>query len=295
MKRTAFFGILIIPILWGIGFPLTHNAVQNVNPGVFAFYRQLTGAIILLPFAYPYFKLIDKKLIFSGSIVGLFTALNVIGQSYALVTLTSSTTAFFVTLNILFVPFLAYLFKISKISLIDLIAVALGILSIYVTFGGEIPDIKNGAIYGLLAALAIASNIVFIDFLTKNASINRIILAFISLAISTILLSIFPIIYEYSFSFTNEGYTGIIVAILYQGAITTALALFLQLKYQKELGGSRTAIILNLDLVFASLFGLVNSESLSMYQIIGGLIALIAALIHETEGYIRRKINKLMK
>jgi drug/metabolite transporter (DMT)-like permease len=70
-------------------------------------------------------------------------------------------------------------------------------------------------------------------------------------------------------------------ALLYQGAISTALAYLLQMMFQKEVGETRTAIILNLDLVFASLFGLVNKESLTLAQIIGESVALFASVLHD--------------
>ena len=43
--------LLVIPILWGITFPLIEKVVVNHNPSVFVFWRFITAALILMPAA----------------------------------------------------------------------------------------------------------------------------------------------------------------------------------------------------------------------------------------------------
>lgn len=282
MNKFAFWGIFIVPILWGIGFPLTHNAVQMVNPGVFAFYRQTIAAACLLPFAIKFFREINKKIIISSFFIGLWSTLNMMSQSFALATISSAMTAFFVTLNILFVPILLLLFGLSKIKIADIAAVILGLISILVTFHGSLMNIHRGDLFGLLAAFAIAMNIITIKIVTKNADINRLLLTCLSMIFGVIFLLYFPLNHHSDLT-SPKVWT----AILYQGSISTALAYLLQIIFQKQVGETRTAIILNLDLVFASLFGLVNHELLSMSQIVGGAIAMMAAIFHDLISIIK--------
>ncbi len=292
MNKLAFWGIFIIPIFWGIGFPLTHNAVRLVNPGVFAFYRQVIAAVCLFPFAVKFFSQLDKRIIIGGFFIGLWSTLSMVSQSFALSTISSAMTAFFVTLNILFVPFLLLVFNLSRIKIADVVAVLLGLLSIFITFHGSLSGFRTGDLFGLLAAFAIAMNIITIQIITKDKAINRFLLAFISMVFGVIFLCYFPLA-----SGTNESFGSAKVwgALLYQGCISTALAYLLQMMFQKQVGETRTSLILNLDLVFASLFGLLNSEPLTLAQIMGGLLALFASIFHDTIPFFKSKIWSVKK
>ncbi len=78
-------------------------------------------------------------------------------------------------------------------------------------------------------------------------------------------------------------------AVLYMGILSTALAIFLQINFQKQVGATRTSLIFNLDLVSASIFGMVNKEPLYANQILGGLAIFIAAML---EPIINLRKNK---
>lgn len=290
MNKLSFWGIFIIPVLWGVGFPLTHNAVQIVNPGYFAFYRQLIAAICLFPFAIKLLPQINKKMLLGSLFIGFWSSLNMLSQSFALSTISSSTTAFFVTLNILFVPFLLLFFGLSRLKILDIAAVALGLISIFVTFHGSLSAFSRGDIFGLIAAFSIAMNIITIQIMTKKAAVNRILLTFLSMTFGLVFLSYFPFAYSESLVSSPK----IWIALLYQGCISTALAYLLQIMFQKQVGETRTAIILNLDLVFASLFGLINGEYLTVSQIVGGLLALLSSVLHDIVPLAKTKIQRLV-
>jgi len=289
LNKVAFWAIFIIPIFWGIGFPLTHNAVAAFNPGLFAFYRQAVATICLLPFALWSFKKINQKIIFGGFFLGICNTFSIVSQSYALSTINSAMTAFFITLNIIFVPFLAIIFRVAGLKLIDIIVVLLGVISILVTFNGHLNSISRGDLFGLLAAFSIAMNIVIIQVMTKHESMNRLLLSFFSVMFGMFFLSYFPASYAYRGLFSDITIWG---AIIYQGAISTALAVVLQMLFQKKVGPTRTAVILNLDLVFASLFGLINGEWLTLSQVLGGIIALFASFFQDLFPLFKNRVIK---
>ena len=274
MKTLAFWGIFAIPVFWGIGFPLTHNSVQHFSPGLFAFYRQAIAAVCLLPLAIKYRNQINLRVIIGGFFISLWATLSIVCQSYALATTSSAMTAFFVTLNILFVPFLAFVFRLSAIKLVDVITVVLGVISIFVTFHGSISNLETGNLFAFVAAFAIAMNIITVQIITKHATVNKSLLIFFSVLFGMCFLAYFPLNSNNNILLmpASVGWS-----ILYLGGIATALAYMLQITFQKQVGATRTAIILNLDLVFAGLFGLINGESLTLFQVIGGAIALFAS------------------
>lgn len=53
------------------------------------------------------------------------------------------------------------------------------------------------------------------------------------------------------------------------------------MKFQRDVGATKTALILNLDLLFAGIFGLINGEALSSAQIVGGCVAFIASVFQD--------------
>jgi drug/metabolite transporter (DMT)-like permease len=289
-NNRATFLIFTIPIVWGLGFTLTHNAVRIMDPGVFAFCRQIVASLCLLPFALPYAKQINRQTLTWSFLIGLLGALNVLCQSYALTSLASAQIAFFVTINIIFVPFLAYFFKISKINILDVGAIGLGILSIIITFNGNLVKISTGDLLGICAAFLIASNIIAISIMVKHCSANRILLTCMSCLFGCIILS--PFFESNSIEKIANNSTSL-AAILFQGCISTAAAYFIQIKYQKDVGPTKTALILNMDLFFAAIFGLINGEALQLHQIIGGCVAFLSTIFQDIIKNIKKHSNKL--
>lgn len=133
----------------------------------------------------------------------------------------------------------------------------------------------TGGILGLGASLSIALSIVTVSIMVKKCSANRILLTFLSITFGAILLIPFPIYYAIP---DQINHSSIWSAILFQGCISTAAAYFIQMKFQRDVGATKTALILNLDLFFAGIFGLINGETLSVAQIVGGCVAFIASV-----------------
>lgn len=267
----------IIPLVWGLGFTLTHNAVQSIHPGIFAFLRQLIAFLVLLPFCHSLFRQINFTVLKWSFLFALWGTISILCQSFALTTLNSAQTAFYVTLNIIFVPIFSYVLRVGKVSFVDLGAVTLGVISIVVSLGVSFDNFGIGDIFGLCAAVSIALNIVTAQIMLTKCNIDRRLLALVSIGFGVIMLSYFPIHYSASISITSD----IILAVLFQGAISTALASYLQLKYQRRIGATKAALILNLDLVFASLFGTLNGEILNINQIIACIIAFTATIFND--------------
>lgn len=37
INKKSYYLIFLIPVIWGLGFPITHNAVSQVDAGIYAF------------------------------------------------------------------------------------------------------------------------------------------------------------------------------------------------------------------------------------------------------------------
>ncbi|WP_081896699.1 MULTISPECIES: DMT family transporter [Burkholderia] len=287
--RIALWAIFSIPLIWGIGFPLTHNAVAQVDPGLYAFSRSLVATLALLPFALPYVAKANRRTVIGGLILGGFSALNIVSQSYALSHLSSASAAFCVTLSIVFIPFVMLALRHGLPSRIDIASVSIGLVGAYVFLGARLDSLNVGYAWGLTAAFAIAMNIGIIGKLTAHqGGVNRLALAFFQILFGTVALAYFPIRRPLEPLTHPQVWT----AILFMGVMSTALAVVLQTRYQQRVGTARTSVIFNLDLVFASVFGLVNKEPLTIAQISGGVVLLLASSLESVLGVIRKLLGK---
>ncbi|MFF9017974.1 DMT family transporter [Streptomyces sp. NPDC014870] len=276
--RVALAAIFAIPLIWGIGFPLTHNAVEVVDPGLYAFARSLVATVALLPFALPVALRASRKAVLGGLVLGLFSALNIVSQSYALHYLSSASTAFCVTMCIVFIPFVSAALGQGWPSKVDLASVVVGVIGAFIVLGPDLDDISVGYLWGGLAAFAIAMTISIIGKLTsepESGQVDRLALGFFQVLFGTLALLYFP--FKRDLAPLTE--TRVWIAVVFMGVLSTALAIYLQTRYQRRVGSARTSVIFNLDLVFASLFGLVNRESLSLSQIFGGAVIFLASML----------------
>ena len=227
----AIIGMILVPVLWGIGFPLTHNAVALINPGLYAFVRLFIATICLAGFAKYFFGQFTKPVSSSGVLLGVFTSLNALSQSYALSHLSSATTAFLVTLNLVFIPFIIYFLKIGQIIKADWISILLAFIGSYIFVGMRLDSLSIGYAWGILAAFSIAMNIsIATKLLRQYPDSNRFALSFLQTLIATLLLSY----YAFTQDWTPLLQPKVAYAVLYQGIVSTAITTFLQLKYQSQ-------------------------------------------------------------
>ncbi|MGW4160207.1 DMT family transporter [Streptomyces sp. NPDC004788] len=287
--RVALLAIFSIPLIWGIGFPLTHNAVAVVDPGLYAFARSLVAMVAMLPFALPVALRANRKAVLGGLVIGLFSALNIISQSYALHYLSSASTAFCVTMSIAFIPFIMPLLGQGRPSKMDLASVAVGIVGALIVLGPDLDDLSVGYLWGAFAAFAIAMTICLIGKLTSGpGEVNRLALGFFQILFGTVALLYFP----FQRDLEPLTHTNVWIAIVFMGVMSTALAIYLQTRFQRRVGNARTSVIFNLDLVFASLFGLVNREALGLSQIVGGAVIFLASMLEGTRDLLVKMFRK---
>lgn len=288
--RSALLGIFLIPLIWGIGFPLTHNAVSRIDPGLYAFLRSLVALIALFPFALPKVMKANRRTLLGGIVLGCFSALNILGQSYALSYVSSATAAFLVSLNIVFIPFVMYALGQGAPSKIDLWSVAIGLAGAYIILGPKFDNFSAGYLWGGLAAFAIAVTISVISKLTSGASsVNRLALSFYQILFGMLAMLYFPLTKSWEPVLDGK----VMVALLFMGVFSTALAIYLQTRFQQRVGGTRTSLIFNLDLVFASLFGLINKEALSFGQVVGGSVIFLASMLDPAVKIFRKALGKI--
>lgn len=301
-KKYAVVLIFIIPVLWGLGFTLTHNAVKHIDAGVYAFFRALVACVFLLPFALKAKLKADKPTLLYGAIFGALFALQFMGHSHALVSLSSAATAFIVSLNAVVIIFVLLFFKNHKTTLTDIAAIGLGILGAYFILNPRFNVVNLGYAWAGLSAVAVALSILLIGHMTNEQQLDasngknshsKMSFIFFQALFCMVFLLYFPITQPIpSFSLSHLTSNKVWFAVVYMGIFATALTTLMQLYWQHEVGNVRAALIYNLDVVFAGIFGFLNGEHLTFMQGVGGSLIFMASIIHPLQQVL---VNKRAK
>lgn len=276
--------MLLVPLIWGIGFPLTHNAVSDVEPGVYIFGRYLIALLVIAPFAFKTGIRVSPKTLLACLTIGVMQMGSAFFQAKALQTITSAETAFCVCLSAAIIAVYEFCYY-RRVPTGDAAAVILSLLGVALMSGLRPDGLDTGYQYGLVAACCISAAIIITGHLSRLLSVSRFTLVFWQLLAGTLIMSYWP---------ATHGIGGmsklhIIVAVLFAGIFVSAVCLFIQVTWQRQLTDTQTALIFNMDLVFAALFGAVNGESISGWQALGCFIMLLAVSVTPVMQMIRER------
>lgn len=271
------FILTLVTIIWGSTFSMSKISLQYVSPIILLSLRFTLGTIFL--FIYLLFSSKNNlKIKKSGIILGIINFLAIAFQTFGLRYTSATKTAFITGISVLFVPFgerILFKSKVPKNVWIAIFLAILGLFFLTVNFR-ELSEINIGDILVFLCAITYALQILFISYIVHKVDISN--LAFGELLITSILSWIFSIS-----EITNLSIKKLSLAlppILYLGIVATALTLTLQLLGQKYLSPSKSAIIYNLEPVFAFLFAnIFLKERLKVGQGIGAILIIFSLFL----------------
>lgn len=271
------FILTLVTIIWGSTFSMSKISLQYVSPIILLSLRFTLGTIFL--FIYLLFSSKNNlKIKKSGIILGIINFLAIAFQTFGLRYTSATKTAFITGISVLFVPFgerILFKSKVPKNVWIAIFLAILGLFFLTVNFR-ELSEINIGDILVFLCAITYALQILFISYIVHKVDISN--LAFGELLITSILSWIFSIS-----EITNLSIKKLSLAlppILYLGIVATALTLTLQLLGQKYLSPTKSAIIYNLEPVFAFLFAnIFLKERLKVGQGIGAILIIFSLFL----------------
>lgn len=264
--------LVFTTLFWGLTFPLISISVKQISPVSFVFIRYLIATIILLPLVYKDLKHTNYATLGFSLLLGILNFLSYSAQSIGLQTISSGTSAFITSTNVAFVPLLALLFRVDKAKPIDFICSFICLIGLYEVTGANLHTISTGEIYTIVCAILFAGAIVGV-----SASTNRVekysLIAFYQIAFT----ALFALPFAFPLHVENMKSEGVIISILFCGIFGTAVALFLQAKFQKYTTASKAALIFCLEPLLATFFGwLINHEQITSRILIGGSIIIMS-------------------
>lgn len=273
--------LLSVAIAWGVTFLMVQDAIENVPVYAFLFWRFTLASILMFIISYKYLKLMDKKTILYGFILGTFLFSAFATQTFGLAFTQSSIVAFITGLNVVIVPFLAYfLFKdhVRKMVILGSLVAVAGLYLL--TMSGTL-SFGNGELLTLICAFLFAAQIVYTGKFSTR--VNVFLLVLVQLVTVSIYSLIFSLLLD-DVTF-NVGLDFVFLkAVIITAVFATVYAFLIQTYMQQFTTATKTAIIFSMEPVSAAFYGYaVGNEILTTIQIVGASLIIVATLLAEVK------------
>lgn len=282
MINFADFLLLIVAIFWGVTFKLVQNAIADMPVFIFLFWRFFLSFLLMFILFYKKISF-DKESLKAALLLGIFNFLVFSFQTFGLLYAPSSVVAFITGLYVILTPIVAFFIFKKRISPYAIIGVILAFLGIYLLTGANIGSFGKGALYTFIATVFVALHINYTDIFSKKYNLYTLV-TFQFLAVA--LLSLIFIPFEKgSVTFSKDVIIALTVTVLF----ATVFAYFIQTYAQKFTTSTKTAIIFAMEPVSAAIFAYFYGETLSLIQITGAVLVILAMLIAELGDLFFRK------
>ncbi len=269
--------LLIASLIWGIGYAAVEFALNAGAGEYFLTASRFTiASILMFPLIYKKLKHANKDVIKKGVVLGLLLFLGFIAQTVGQISTTTTNVAFLTSVNIVLIPFTSFFIIKRKIRARSIIAALITMIGIaFLTLGDKF-SINKGDIYVLLCALFFAAYASVTDMSAKKEDPN--LLVFVQFVTAAVLSYI-------AFFLSDETIvlnSTVTWSVVYLGVVSNLIATSLYTHGLKYTSAERASIIVSLESVFGSAFGiLIFSEPFTVKLIIGAVLIFIAILYSE--------------
>ncbi len=279
-KDNKYFGdviLIIASFLWGIGYvAVTYALIVGTGELFLTASRFTLATLIQLPFVYKKLVKVDKYVVRKGVLLGLLLVggffAQTIGQSYT----TTTNVAFLTSVNVVLIPFTSLILLRKRITSRSIISAVITLLGIALLTLGPAFSINVGDYYVLLCALLFAAYASFTDKYVKKEDPS--LLVFFQIVTASI-VSIIAFLFsseEVLFNTTN------MIAIIYLALFSNVIASILYSLGLKYTSAERGSVIVSLESVFGTIFGiLLFHDPFNFKMIIGSALILFAILYSE--------------
>ena len=285
-KFTAVFLLLVAGFVWGIGFVVVKEGVENY--GVFSFLalRFAIGAIVLLPLALRH---LNKNTWLIGSGIGVVLFLAFLLQTVGLRMTSVSKSGLITSLFLLFAILINRLIFSVKVNRFVWLLIPISLLGLSIlTFGNPetaalfqnetrfFPDSSTllGDFLTVLCAVMFGLHIVLLERFGGN--INAIPLTFVQLAAVSVCSGIGIPIFETLAWPDNRVW----LCVIFCGIFCSAVCYCLQTFSQKYISATLTAFVLMCEPIFTVFFGVMLKNDLFSYtQMLGAVMMLVATAL----------------
>lgn len=288
-NRTLFAdsSLLLVALVWGATFVIVQNAIDLLPPITFNGVRFLIAALLLggwlILFERKQLVHFDRRLLFSGVIIGLWLFIGYATQTVGLLYTSSSKAGFITGLSVVLVPLFSFFLLKLRPTRNAIIGVLIATVGLYLLTMTDISALNQGDALIFVCAIAFALQIVYTGkYSSKFPTLLLTVIQISTVAVLSILYSFFFEDWSLAFNSAIILNQSVLVALIITSVFATALAFFAQTNFQKFTTPTRVALIFAMEPVFAAITGYIWADDrLSLSAIIGCLLILAGMIFAE--------------
>ena len=277
MYLVADISLLVVAAIWGLTFVTVKNAIAILPPFAFNYYRFSLASLIMLVFALPYLKSLNRATVKAGILLGIMLFAGYSLQTLGLLYTSASNAGFITGLSVVLVPFLSMILTQEKPELPVLGGAVSAAIGLALIAGGNLGNFNLGDLLVLCCAVSFALHILFVG--KYSALYSTIWLVTLQIGTVAVLSGLSTFYFEAG---ANNFVPAVWSALIITALFATCLAFFIQNYMQRFTSPGHTAIILASEPVFSALFSVwLLQETLTAKTIWGGLFIVAGMLCAE--------------
>jgi len=273
--------LLIIVIIWGSTFAIIKGVLDQISPFTFLAYRFFLAALILYLIFWKRIKNIDRTILKKGTLIGIFLFLGYTFQTVGLKYTTATKAGFITGVSVVLVPIISHFFIKEKINRNSMIGVVLAFIGLWFLNYSSSFSFNLGDFLVLLCAVSFAMHIISVGLFSKK--LDYVLLAITQITVVFVLSLLMALIFErpaIHLSYSSNIWWSIVIT----GIFATALAFYMQNKFQRYSTATKTAIIFSGEPIFAAMFAsLLLGEKVGLIAWAGGLLIIFGMVISQRE------------
>lgn len=273
--------LLVIVIIWGSTFALIKGVIDLIPPYTYLTYRFLLAALILILVFWKRIKEINIMVLKKGSLIGIFLFLGYTLQTVGLKYTTATKAGFITGLSVVLVPIISHFFIKEKINRNSVIGVVLAFIGLWFLNYSSSFSFNLGDFLVLLCAVSFAMHIISVGLFSKK--LDYVLLAITQITVVFVLSLLMALIFErpaIHLSYSSYIWWSIVIT----GIFATALAFYMQNKFQRCSTATKTAIIFSGEPIFAAVFAyFLLGEKVGLIAWAGGLLIIFGMIVAQTK------------
>lgn len=278
-------GLLLIGILWGMGFV---TVKIGLNAGMNTFYLmwlRFLGSFVLLSILFrKKIKKVSKDDLKAGVILGIIQYFGYVFQTYGAANTTVGKNAFFTAINVIIVPYIFWILNKKKpdifsfsASIICLIGVGIMSLDSNLNF----THLNKGDVMTIISAFFFALQVAYTGYFGRKVHPMNLVL--LQMLVGGLLFA--------GTQFATSGLREVIplhgetlMAIIYLVVFSTAIPMMLQIYCQRLTTATKASILMSTESMFAPVFAFfILGEMMTLRVALGAIFILFSVVVSETK------------
>ena len=278
-------GLLLIGILWGMGFV---TVKIGLNAGMNTFYLmwlRFLGSFVLLSILFrKKIKKVSKDDLKAGLILGIIQYFGYVFQTYGAAHTTVGKNAFFTAINVIIVPYIFWILNKKRpdifsfsASIICLIGVGIMSLDSNLNF----THLNKGDVMTIISAFFFALQVAYTGYFGRKVHPMNLVL--LQMLVGGLLFA--------GTQFATSGLSEVIplhgetlMAIIYAVVFSTAIPMLLQIYCQRLTTPTKASILMSTESMFAPIFAFfVLGEMMTLRVALGAIFILFSVVVSETK------------